>query len=287
MKRRILLVVSILLILIGIFLLIRVAAATIAPKGKGALQITSNIKAQVFIDNKPLGETPLCRCDQKDTIKQGEYEIKIAPDDKKFQPFVSRIKINPGVLTAIERIFLPGSGASASVLTLEKTSGTDPQLFIATIPEGALVSVDGESKGVTPLNLKNLTSSEHELEIQKQAFSKKTIRVRAVPSYKLILNILLGTETGPDETQDEAITPTITPAPPTLSPSKILVEILNTPNGFLRVRESPSTQTPEINRVKTGETYPFIEENDGWLKIELGDGTKGWVSKTYAKKIEE
>lgn len=286
MKRRILLVISILLILVGIFLLMKVAAETLAPKGKGALQVTSNIKAQVFINNKPLGETPLCKCDQKDTIKQGEYEIKIVPGDKKFQPFVSRIKINPGVLTAVERTFLPGSGASVSILTLEKTQDNDPQLFIATIPEGALVSVDGESKGVTPLNLKNLTSSEHEVEIQKQAFSKKTIRVRAVPSYKLILNILLGTETGPDETQDDAVTPTITPAP-TLSASKISVEILNTPNGFLRVRENPSTQATEINRVKTGESYLFIEENDNWLKIELGDGTKGWVSKTYAKKIGE
>lgn len=284
MKRRILLVLSILLILAGIFLLIKLAASTLAPRGHGALQVTSNIKATVLLDSKPIGNTPLCLCEQNETIREGEYELKIVPEDKSAQPFTNRIKINAGVLTALERTFLPGSFSSAYILTLEKGNFSTPQVFIASIPEGALVSLDGESKGVTPLTLKSLSASEHEVEINKQGFAKKTVRVRAVPSYKLVLNVLLGTEGEIDETREATPTP-ILPTVTIIAQNKI--EIKNTPTGFLRVREEPSIGAREIGRVNPGETYVLVDENTSWFKIELKDGTQGWVSKTYAQKTAQ
>lgn len=280
MKRRVLLAVSVLLILSGIFLLIKIVAATIAPKGKGALQVTSNIKAQVYLNQKPIGETPLCRCEQNETLKEGEYDIKIVPDDKDIQPFSAKVKINPGVLTAVDRTFLPGALASYYILALEKTDISDPQIFVASIPDGSLVSIDGESSGITPLTIKKITSSEHEVEIQKQGFAKKTVRIRAVPSYKLVLNVLLGTETELEESQEK---PTSTSAPAPTKTQEKTVEIKTTPTGFLRVREEPSTSSREIGRVNPGETFSLLDENETWLQIELENGTKGWVSKTYAE----
>src|SRR3972149_5523399 len=119
---------------------------------------------------------------------------------------MTRIRINSGVLTAVERTFLPGSFASLYILTLEKTNSSDPQIFIASIPDGALVSIDGKEEGITPLSLKSISSSEHEIEIQKRSFSKKTVRVRSVPSYKLVLNVILGTQGTTDEAS-ESLTP--------------------------------------------------------------------------------
>ena len=283
MKRRILLVGAILLILAGMFLLVRIAANTLIPRGKGALQVTSNIKAQVILDNKVLGATPLCKCEQNETLLQGVYELKIIPEDKSVQPFMARVRINSGVLTAVERTFLPGSYASSYILTLEKTNSPDPEIFIASIPDGALISLDGKEEGITPLSLKSISASEHEIEIQKQGFSKKTVRVRAVPSYKLVLNVILGTQGSSDETS-ETLTPTPTPEP-TKSEAP-LVTIKNTPVGFLRVRENPSTAAKEIGRVNPGETFELIEENASWFKIRLEDG-EGWVSKTYSEKTTQ
>jgi len=271
------------------FLLVRIAANTLVPAGKGALQVTSNIKAQVFLDNKPLGQTPLCRCEQHDTLNAGVYELKIVPDDKNVEPFMSRVRINSGVLTAVERTFLPGAYASSYILALEKTNSSDPQLFVASIPDGALVSIDGREEGITPLSQNSISPSEHEIEIQKQGFSKKTVRVRAVPSYKLVLNVILGTQGTADETLEPTSTPSGAeslrggaPIPSPTEANQPQVTIKNTPVGFLRVRENPSTASQEISRVNPGESYLFVDENASWFQIELEDGTLGWVSKQYA-----
>lgn len=285
MKKRIILVLAILLILAGIFILIRIAAITLNPSGRGGLQVTSNLKATVFLDNKPIGTTPFNKSDPGETIPSGMHDLKIVPEDKNFSPYSAKIDINPGVLTAVDRTFLPGALASSYILTLEKTNKDDAEVFIASIPDGALVFVDGESKGVTPFSEK-LSPSEHEIEIDKAGFSKKTVRIRAVKSYKLVLNVVLGVE-GEDEIQN-----TTTPTPqvsesPTIAPSKNSVIIKDTPTGFLRVRATASTGSQEIGRVIPGEAYEFTDENNSWYKIVLSDGKEGWISKTYAEEVTQ
>src|SRR3989344_7894898 len=101
MKKRILLVFAVLSILAGIFILEKSASSALSPKGKGGLQVTSNVKAQVFMDNKPIGATPLCLCEANQTIDQGRKDLKIVPDDKSLNPYSLKIDINPGVLTAV------------------------------------------------------------------------------------------------------------------------------------------------------------------------------------------
>jgi hypothetical protein len=287
MKKRILLVVSILLILIGIFILVKVIVGSVQPAGRGALQVTTNIKGTVFLNNNLLGPTPLCKCDQNETIESGLYDLKIVPEDKTLQTFSAKVAINPGVLTAVDRTFLPGALASSYILTLEKTSNAKPQIFIASVPDEALVSIDGESKGVTPFSLDDISASEHEIEIDKTGFSKKTIRVRAVPDYKLVLNVILGTENGGDiapQTNTPA-TPSATLAP-TVNPTNS-VKILDTPTGFLRVRATPSTAGNEVTQVSPGETYEYVDENTSWFQIKLSDGKTGWISKTYSQKVTQ
>lgn len=281
MKRRIIFIIAVLLILIGLFLLLRIAAATLSPKGKGALQITTNIKAEVFLDGQLIGQTPLCKCTQDQTIDVGEYEVKVVPQDKSQTTFTAKIRIEPGVLTAVERTFLPGGLSSSYVLTLEKIDEETPQLFVGSLPEGALVTIDSVSSGATPLSINDISASEHEIEIQKEGFSKKTIKIRAVPGYKLVANVILGTEANIPEAS-----PTPTPTPTEAEEQKETKEIriLSTPNGFLRVRSGPSTANPEVTRVKTGDTFTVLDEQNGWYQIEI-DGEEGWVSGDYAEEI--
>lgn len=63
------------------------------------------------------------------------------------------------------------------------------------------------------------------------------------------------------------------------------VEISNTSVGFLRVRGGPSTGNAEVGRVKPGEKFEVLEENNGWYKIEFDTDKTGWVSGTYTRKI--
>ncbi|MCL5970430.1 MAG: SH3 domain-containing protein [Patescibacteria group bacterium] len=94
-------------------------------------------------------------------------------------------------------------------------------------------------------------------------------------------------------TQSPTPTPTLanpflTPTPkekssPTISSSSKVV-ILDTPNGFLRVRDDASLSGAEIARVTPGETFPLLDESNGWYKIKLKDGTTGWVSSQFAEK---
>lgn len=285
MKRRIGLVIATLLILIGIFILVKVAASTIAPRGKGALQVTSSIKATVFLDNRTIGTTPVSLSDPSETIAAGDYTLKIVPSESDIQPFTVRIKINPNVLTAVDRTFLPGALSSASILTLEKINDKNAELFISTVPDATLVTLDGESQGVTPLDMKSVAPSEHDIELEKVGFAKKTIRIRTVAGYKLVLNAILGTEGADIENSNTQVaTPSGTIQSTTPTPTATKVVIGTTPNGFLRVRADASTTAAEVGRVTTGATVKYLDETDGWYKVQLDDGSIGWVSQDYSSK---
>ncbi|RJQ27487.1 PEGA domain-containing protein [Candidatus Parcubacteria bacterium] len=282
------LVILIVAALFGIFQII----TSLKNSGRGALKITSNVKGNVYLNDKLIGPMPLCKCEQSEIIKEGEYNLKIVPEDKSLSSFNTKVKIMPNVLTAVDRTFLPGSLSSASILILEKISEKDPQILVTSIPEGAMVSIDSQPSGVTPFLLKKISPSEHEIEIQKQGFAKKTLRIRTVNSYRLVIDSLLGTETKIDEDSnsetDEAspsADPTvITPSPINEQTSQDTVRIKSTPTGFLRVREGPGTSYKEIARVTPGDEYPYTEEQYGWIKITLDDESAGWISGAYAQK---
>lgn len=284
-------VLAVVLILIGLFLLTQVFQ-TLNPSGQGALQVTSNIKGTVFLNDENIGETPLCKCEQNNTIPQGEYSLKIVPSDPQYLPFVVKVKVEPGVLTAVERTFLPGSLASAYVLTLEKSNTKDAQLFVGTLPDAAMITVDSTPRGASPFLLESISPSEHEVEIQKEGFAKKTIRVRTVPNYKLVISAYLGTDNGETATNLEKVSPTPTTSTtpsPTKSDDKntAQIEIDETPVGFLRVRSTPSTGGTQIGTVEPGEKYTYTDTQNGWYKITLDDGEEGWVSGTYVTEVTQ
>jgi len=42
----------------------------------------------------------------------------------------------------------------------------------------------------------------------------------------------------------------------------------------------------EAAKVNPGETYPFLDEKEGWFKIEYDKDKEGWISGKYAEKVE-
>ncbi len=282
---------SIILVASGLFLLVRVIYS-FKDIEKGGLQVTSNVKGRVLLDNKYIGDIPVRKINQPDTVAVGNYELRIEPEDKTLTAYTARVRVNGGVLTAVDKTFLPGSLGSSYILTLEKSSSPKPQIEITTIPDGALVTIDSVALGATPYKSDTLSASEHEVEIQKEGFAKKTIRVRVVNNHILVVSASLGTGdigtipqiTPVGQSPLDGATPSVTPSVTPTEIAKGKVTILPTPNGFLRVRSGAGTTFSEVGRVKPNETFDILSEQSGWFEIQIDDTTTGWVTSQYSKK---
>ena len=288
MLRKFLFVLAVILITTGLFLFVKVLDSFKSP-GKGALQITTNVKGKVFLNGTEIGTAPLCKCTENETIPSGTYDLRIEPDDKTLAAFSTKVKINGGVLTAVERTFLPGAYASGSILTLEKINNKQPELVITSLPDKAIVTIDSVSKGITPFQANDLSVSEHELRIGKEGFQEKTMQIKMIENHRLVIEIYLGTQ-GADEqleqsteAESEEVQDAENGAEETIEIEDRSITILDTPNGFLRVRSGAGTNFPEISRVNSGDTFDLVSEENGWMEIKISDTTTGFISSEFAE----
>ena len=63
------------------------------------------------------------------------------------------------------------------------------------------------------------------------------------------------------------------------------VVILDTPTGWLRVRNTPDGA--EVSKVNVGETLELLGVESGWYRIKLADDSSGWISKEYSEIVSE
>jgi len=59
------------------------------------------------------------------------------------------------------------------------------------------------------------------------------------------------------------------------------VTIKDTGLGWLRVRSGPSVDSTEVKKVNIGETFTMLDEQNGWIKIQLDATTTAWAIKDY------
>lgn len=264
--------------------------------GKGAIQVTSFPESNVYLNGKLIGKTPLCigteKCKIQNMLAIGEYTIKLVPVAKEFKPYDAKISINKSTLTVVDRTFSSGASSSGSIITLAPIPNkNDAELLVISLPTSSNVLLDSNRVGSTPLLLKNLTESDHDLHVTKDGYSDKLIKIRTALGYKLTSLVYLGVNPNfstasaelKSENKDSSKEATESA---TISFPKVL--ILNTPTGFLRVREKGSISSLEIGRVLPGEAFELLDEKDGWLEIKLaspsGEGKTGWISGQYAKR---
>ena len=248
--------------------------------GKGALQVTSAPSSKVYLNGKLLGDTPLCKCDQVNMLAVGEYTIKLIPKEGNFEPFEQKIKITPSVLTVVDRTFGQGGFSQGSIITLSALPNKkDVQFSVLSFPDKVNVFLDNNLVGISPLLLKNVTESDHEIKLTKDGYKDKIIRIRTVAGYRLEALVFMGVNPDFSSSSSSAAAVPV----PTASPSA-KITILTTPTGFLRVRESNSVSAAQVALVYPGEKYDLISESEGWYQIKLTDGKIGWISTQYAKK---
>ena len=266
----------------------------------GAISISSTPKAVVFIDGVQMGMTPFF----SDEIEAGEHTIKLVPEatTDSLVSWEKKVNLVPNILTAINRhLGSSESSSSGETLSLEKISSRDQSaLAVISIPDQAVVKIDGAPKGFAPVTVENLTPGNYQITVASPGYEEKMISAKTVAGYKLIVNVQLAqkiegieeaTESGEVEEKEEEAEASPTPAaktsPQPTPPEKPYVKIKETPTGWLRVRMAPSTAATEAAKINPGEMYPYLnEEKNGWYKIEYEKGEEGWISGVYAELIK-
>ncbi len=256
-------------------------------KGTGGLQVTSTPASTVYLDGKNIGKTPFCKCDLQNMLPTGEHSIKLIPDGSS-DTFEQKITIVKSVITVVDRTFAGSTMSQGSIITLSDLKNiTAPQIFVTSFPDHAKVYLDKSLSGETPLVLKDVTESDHDLILDKDGYQKKIVRIKATKGYKLSAIVYLGLKndiTASDAAQPQPKADQPLANTPTLTSAIAHITILQTPTGFLRVRADATLGAAEISRVNPGEVYELKDEKEGWLEIKLKDGTFGWISSQYGQK---
>ncbi len=294
MKRKIgffLVIIAILLVIGGVIKLI----ASRSPR-EGELRVEATPTVSVFLDNKHIGRTPV-----REKVAAGEYTIRLVAESAttELAPWQAKISVGPNLLTFVNAVLSDSELSSAvDVLWLEKSVAGKPELSIITNPDGASVVLDDVTKGITPLTVSDVTAGDHTLTVTSPGFLTRTMKVKLTSGYKLIasMKLALSASGGTPEESAPAGAPPAGGATPAASgsttatssatPQKPYAVIKDTPTGFLRVRMEPSTSATEAARVNPGEKYHIFDEKSNWYQISYDGTNKGWVSGTYADKVE-
>ena len=115
-------------------------------------------------------------------------------------------------------------------------------------------------------------------------FFRRTQKINVDPGYKVSASFKLAIDEAQKPTPKPSGTNTKESTPSASTKTKSLVVIGDTPTGFLRVREEPSTNASEAAQVKPRDKFTLLDEDAGWYKIEYVKGKEGWVSSQYATK---
>lgn len=301
-----------LLVIIPLFL----SACSLPFVGKkpASLQITTTPTSTIFIDGTQVGQTPYF----DDQLEAGQHQIKIVPQvtdpNSNLLPFESNTTLVAGTLTAITRDFgTSQADANGYVLSLDLIANQDSaSLAVVSTPTGAVVRIDGEAKGFTPLDLASINPGDHQLIISSPGYDELDIKAQTITGHKLNISAqlaksesdeasatdsaeLTNKNTGSDKdiaAKDDKIT-----GQPTAKPTKKItldkpyVLIGDSPTGFVRVRENATTASKELSRVDPGDAFAYQDEEKvsgyTWYKIEYQDGESGWVRGDLAEKVTE
>ena len=266
-----LIILFVLLVSFAVFFL----SGKIKPKKAGIL-IETIPSSTVFVNSVQAGKAPY-----SGAFGPGEIDLKLVPDasDKPLIVFETRLLLSSGIQTVVKREFGETIDLSGGeIVSFEKTGERSPSIAVVTDPDSAQISIDGKAYGFAPYKTSQISASAHQIAVSLNGYLERTVNVKAIPGYKLTLIVKLIKDVNKLEPTP---TPAATPKP------EVKIEILSTPNGFLRVRSAATTDSDEVARVNPKDTFVLIEESGDskWYKIEYQTGQFGWISGQYAKKL--
>lgn len=182
MKKSLLIVAVTFVVLVGGFFLVRFITQGGLVKKPVALSVVTPTETPltVFINNQHVGQTPY----YTETMKAGEVAVKLTNGSASYE---TKLRLTPSTLSVINWDLGTGNAnfSTGEIVWLEKSS-SGTMLSIVSEPSGAGVRIDGNEIGTTPY-LGGMAEGEHSVEIYKEGFEFRRLRLKAQKDYKLNL----------------------------------------------------------------------------------------------------
>ncbi|OGK17220.1 hypothetical protein A2774_02360 [Candidatus Roizmanbacteria bacterium RIFCSPHIGHO2_01_FULL_39_12c] len=253
----------------------------------GRIKVVSSPVSSVFIDNLAIGKTPY---EQK--YKIGEYMLKLIPEGTATDTasWQEKINIYKNSLTYVNRELgstdLTSAGEIFTTSKMEKPP-KDPnhgEIYIETEPQGAIVYLDNDEKGIASLIMSDVLKGDHELTVFLPKFLRRTQKINVDAGFRVNAMFKLAIDQSAQGATEQAGKTEESKQATESATTKTTILIKDTETGFLRVREGPTTSASESARVSPGADFELLDEQNGWYKIEYEKGKEGWVSSQYAEK---
>lgn len=292
MKNKLILLL-VLVVLFVLFVLIRFFVFD-RQNAYGRLKIVSSPGSSVFVNNAIIGKTPF-----EDKYKVGDYLIKLIPEGTSTDTasWNGKVSVYKNAMTYVNRELGSSDITSAGEIFTTQKMATPPknknygEIYIETEPQGAIVTLDNDEKGIAPLILQDVLRGDHEVSVFMPGFFRRTQKINVDPGYRVNASFKLAI--------DQSQTSVNTQPKESTSSAKTggeYVTIDDNPQGWLRVRLDGTVDASEAAKVKPGEKYELMEEKNGWYKIKYnnnkdglyeGEFIEGWVSAEYSTKDKE
>lgn len=259
----------------------------------GEIRVVSTPKAAIYIDQIQVGNSPF-----QQKLKVKEYLVKLIPNKAASQSatWQGKIKIYKNAVTYLGRVLgsseLSSAGEILTVTRMDPKPSRDNigEIAVESDPQGALVFLDLDEKGVAPLILSDVPKGTHELSIYLPGFVRRTAKLNVESGYKTTVLVKLAIDqlAQQDATSSAKLsslkkeTPTDKTKPES---KKVQIRIKETPTGWLRVRSEPSVNSSESAKVNPGDSFELVEELPNWYKILFNEEQEGWVAAQYSEKV--
>jgi len=257
----------------------------------GKLKVISSPGSSIFINNVIIGKTPF-----EDKYKIGEYLIKLIPEGTSTTTasWNGKINIYKNALTYVNRELgssdIASSGEVFTTSKMEKPPKNNNfgEIYIETEPQGAIVTLDNDEKGVAPLLLTDVLKGDHELSVRMPGFFRRTQKINVDNGYKVNAYFKLAIDQSQQKLEDKT---KVSSSSATTSTTFVVIRAND--QGWLRVRAEATIDATEEAKVKVGEKYELLEEVPNWFKIKFNDNKdglvsgefdEGWISSQYSAK---
>lgn len=259
-----------------IILLSAVFLASCNSSERAGVEILTQPSAKIYIDGKEAGTTPY----RNKNLRPGFVVLKIVWSEDSGKTWEQGLRLQPYTDAVID-ITLDKEMVNGYILGLEKTNDkTKAGLMLASYPDDAVVSIDGQVVGNAPMRVANYEAGDKHIKLLLAGYKPLDIFAKLINGYELSLIGYMSRETEKEK---------ISPAPTEImaKPSIKMAVIKKTPLGFLRVRSEPTTSSKEVAKVKPAEEYEVILEQEEWLEIKLSDQNRGWVKKEFCDVVSK
>lgn len=322
MKKKLLFLV---ILFVGFVIFTLVSVFLLKKEHDPELKVLSSPNATVTLDGKVIGKTPIdgfvVSAGEHMLVLKADETLRSAQGDTETAMWQGKIVAYNNSRTYVDRELGSSDITSSGVVFWVHPSASSGQgkdmgtIEISTDPIGTIIYLDNDEKGIAPLVMENVPVGEHEISAYSPGFIRRSQKIKVEAGYVVSGEIKLaidphyqkveepkvstesatlsgtpGVSGGPTPSGSLSATLSTTPGPsgkvvPTLKPGMKSVKIKDTPTGFLRVRDKPSTGGAEVGQVNPGDTFVIIAEENGWIKIEYEKGAEGWVSGQYVERL--